>query len=41
VYGNRFDGVIDEIAIYDRALPAADIAAIFAVGNKGKCVSPF
>ena len=31
------DGLLDEIEIYDRALTAAEIAAIFAAGEAGKC----
>jgi hypothetical protein len=31
-----FDGLIDELAIYDRALSANEIAAIHAVGSAGK-----
>ena len=32
-----FFGAIDELGIYDRALPAADIAAIYNAGTAGKC----
>jgi hypothetical protein len=31
------DGLLDEITIYDRALLAAEIQAIFAAGSAGKC----
>lgn len=31
------EGIVDEITIYDRALSGAEIAAIFASGNAGKC----
>jgi hypothetical protein len=30
-------GLIDEIAVYNRALPIAEIQAIFAAGTTGKC----
>jgi parallel beta-helix repeat protein len=32
-----FAGAIDEVSIYNRALSAADIAAIFDAGSAGKC----
>lgn len=35
-----FNGQVDEPAIYDRALDAAEIAAIFAAGSSGKCAGP-
>jgi hypothetical protein len=36
--GDRaFDGLIDELAIYNRALSASEIAAIYAAGSAGKC----
>jgi hypothetical protein len=34
-----FNGLIDEMAIYSRALSAAEIQAIFNAGTAGKCVS--
>jgi hypothetical protein len=34
---NRFDGLIDEVAIFDRALSAPEIQAIFDAGSAGKC----
>jgi hypothetical protein len=34
--GNFFDGLIDELAIYKRALTAAEIAALHAAGSSGK-----
>lgn len=38
VPGNSpFKGSIDEVGIYDRALSAAEIQAIFAAGQSGKC----
>ena len=36
---NRFDGLIDEAAIFDRALSAPEIQAIFDAGSAGKCKS--
>jgi hypothetical protein len=32
-----FHGLLDEITIYSRSLPATDIAAIYAAGGAGKC----
>ena len=34
---NVFWGAIDELAIYNRALTAAEVQAIFEAGNAGKC----
>lgn len=34
---NRFNGIIDEVAAYNRALPSEEIAAIHASGTAGKC----
>jgi hypothetical protein len=36
--GNTFFGIIDEPAIFNRALTADEIQAIHAAGNAGKCV---
>ena len=38
-HGNSgvFDGLIDEVEIYDRALGASEIQAIFDAGSAGKC----
>ncbi len=33
----RLNGLIDEVAIYDRALSSNEISAIFDAGEKGKC----
>ncbi len=33
----HFDGLIDEVEIYDRALSADDIQAIYNAGSAGKC----
>ena len=35
-----FDGIIDEFAIYDRALNSTEILAIFDAGSAGKCKIP-
>ena len=32
-----FNGLIDEASIYNRALTASEIQAIYAVGSEGKC----
>jgi hypothetical protein len=32
-----FHGLLDEITIYNRTLPATDVAAIYAAGGAGKC----
>jgi hypothetical protein len=32
-----FDGIIDEASVYNRALTAAEVAAIFNAGSNGKC----
>ena len=34
---NTFNGLIDELSVYNRALTDAEIAAIFAAGSAGKC----
>ncbi len=38
-FGEYFQGKIDEVSIYDRALSASDIQAIYAAGRTGKCSS--
>ena len=35
-----FLGQIDEVSLYNRALSAAEIAAIFSAGTAGKCFTP-
>jgi hypothetical protein len=35
-----FDGLIDEVAYYNRALTAAEIQSIYAAGSLGKCKPP-
>ncbi|HEV2207334.1 MAG TPA: LamG domain-containing protein, partial [Verrucomicrobiae bacterium] len=37
-YLNMFGGLIDEASIYNRALSAGEIAAIYNVGSAGKCI---
>lgn len=37
VIDQRFDGLVDEVEIFDRALTAAEIQAIFDAGGAGKC----
>jgi Ca2+-binding RTX toxin-like protein len=39
VNSQNFAGLIDEVSIYNRALSAEDIAAIFAAGSAGKCAA--
>jgi len=38
--GSGIDGLVDEVSIYNRALSAAEIAAIFQAGSAGKCKGP-
>jgi hypothetical protein len=38
--GSFFNGLIDEVSLYQRALPASEIQAIYKAGADGKCVSP-
>lgn len=35
-----FWGILDEVSIYNRALPAAEIQAIYMAGEAGKCMAP-
>jgi PKD repeat protein len=35
--GNYFNGLIDEVSIYDRALSPSEIQAIYNAGSAGKC----
>jgi hypothetical protein len=37
--GYSFNGLIDELSVYDRALTASEIQAIYDAGVDGKCVS--
>ena len=42
IIANQVDGLIDEVEIFNRALSAAEIQAIFNAGSAGKCkVVPF
>jgi uncharacterized protein YjbI with pentapeptide repeats len=38
-FGNRFNGVVDELSLYNRALTATEIQGIFSALNQGKCSS--
>jgi hypothetical protein len=38
--GWKYQGTMDEISLYVRALTAAEIQAIYAAGGLGKCVTP-
>src|SRR6185312_15795622 len=38
-FGNRFDGVIDELGLFTRALTAEEIASIYAAGSFGICTN--
>src|SRR5262249_2766864 len=40
-FGNRFNGVIDELSLYNRALTQPEIQRIFAAGGAGKDKSSF
>lgn len=35
-----FEGLIDEVSLYNRALSPAEIQAIYAAGSAGKCFTP-
>src|SRR5204862_115773 len=35
---DRFNGIIDELDLFNRALPAAEIESIYLAGSAGKCV---
>ena len=35
--GQHFNGLLDEVSIYDRALSSNEVAAIYAAGSAGKC----
>lgn len=36
-FAETFDGLIDEVSVYNRALSASEIQAIFQAGSAGKC----
>ncbi len=36
----QFDGLIDEVSIYNRALSTGEVAAIYAASSAGKCKPP-
>jgi hypothetical protein len=35
-----FNGLVDEVSLYDRALSAAEILSIYNAGGAGKCLAP-
>ena len=37
-YLNTFNGVIDEVAVFNRALSSNEVAAIYAAGSNGMCI---
>jgi len=37
---NTFNGLLDEVSLYNRALSASEIQAIYVAGSGGKCVTP-
>ena len=39
-WGDFFEGVIDEVEIFNRALDEAEIRAIYEAGSAGKCKPP-
>ena len=39
-YDHKFGGALDEVSLYNRALAASEIAAIYAAGRQGKCKTP-
>jgi hypothetical protein len=39
-YPRTWNGVIDEVSIYNRALSATEIQAIYNAGGAGKCITP-
>src|SRR6202000_2296468 len=39
IYDSNMKGEVDEVAIYNRALSAGEIAGIYAAGGAGKCTN--
>ena len=39
-WDHKFGGALDEVSLYNRALSASEIAAIYAAGRQGKCKTP-
>jgi alpha-tubulin suppressor-like RCC1 family protein len=39
-FNYSFDGLVDEVSLYNRALTASEIQAIYAAGSGGKCFTP-
>jgi uncharacterized repeat protein (TIGR02543 family) len=40
VAGRFYTGLLDEVSIYNRALSASEVQAIYSAGSAGKCLSP-
>jgi hypothetical protein len=40
VWDHKFSGLLDEVALYNRALASNEIAGIYAAGAAGKCINP-
>jgi hypothetical protein len=38
-FDGKFNGVLDEVSIYNRAITAAEVSALSAAGQNGKCLS--
>ena len=39
VFDGKLNGIVDEAAIYNRALDSSEVAALYAAGTSGKCPS--
>ena len=39
-WDHKFDGLLDEVSLYNRALSSNEIAALYASGSAGKCKAP-
>ena len=39
-WDHKFGGALDEVSLYNRALSASEIAAIYTAGRQGKCKTP-
>ena len=39
-YNGRLNGQLDEVTLYQRALSASEITALYAAGTEGKCSAP-
>ena len=40
IHGDHLKGAVDEFSVYDRALSASEIYALYAAGSAGKCLAP-